>query len=706
VTFVGFSNNLPAGVSLVSATPSQGSVAVSGSAVYGNLQALSVGATATVTIVVTPGPGAAGTLTSIASVTNSSTVIDLNQDNNTTTVTSTVVLPVSDVGLSIMPSTNTVMVGSNLSYTITITNNGPQNALNVVVSDLLPAALGVISNSASQGTISSVGNTVTCNVGTLVSGASATITVSAVALAAGVVSNAASVATASTDPNPTNNAASAIVTVVNPTPNIVAAGARILSKSVGVADGSIDPGDTVTVSLALSNVGSANTTNLSATLLAGNGVVLSSGAQSNNYGALLYGGAAKSNAFTFTASGTNGGAVTATLQLQDGVNTNLAPVSFAFYFPATFTFSNTAAITIPDHGIANPYPAPISTVSFTNASGGTGVVTKATATLYGFAHTFPHDVSALLADPAGGDVLLMAHTGGGVSVSNVMLTFDDDAASSLPNLTMLTSGTYKPTSYQPTNLPAPVPAGAYGSTLASLDGSNPNGAWSLFVFDDSPGDAGLVAGGWSITLTAKYPVNPLADLAIGLTSHPTNLFVGGTLLTNVISVTNLGPSQATGVTVTDVLPPGFSIWSTTLSQGLATVVSGTLTWSIPNLAVGSAATATILIAPTQEGAFVNVVSVDGNETDLNPGNNSAQADTTVLSPAPATLSGFVTNGQLHLTVSAQPNFKYLIEASTSLGAGAAWVPIATNVASPSGAISLVDTNVFTYRFYRAVRVIP
>src|SRR5207248_915982 len=50
------------------------------------------------------------------------------------------------------------------------------------------------------------------------------------------------------------------------------------------------------------------------------------------------------------------------------------------------TFSNTAAITIPDHGIANPYPSAI------NVNGLSGVVSKVTVTVNNFSHTYPHDV--------------------------------------------------------------------------------------------------------------------------------------------------------------------------------------------------------------------------------------------------------------------------------------------------------------------------
>ncbi len=77
----------------------------------------------------------------------------------------------------------------------------------------------------------------------------------------------------------------------------------------------------------LSNVGTANTTNLVATLQATGGVTAPSGPQ--NYGALIASGSAATRSFTFTAGTTCGQTITATFQLQDGA-TNLGTVTFTF----------------------------------------------------------------------------------------------------------------------------------------------------------------------------------------------------------------------------------------------------------------------------------------------------------------------------------------------------------------------------------------
>src|SRR5262249_36424212 len=108
----------------------------------------------------------------------------------------------------------------------------------------------------------------------------------------------------------------------------------------------IDPGETVTALFALKNTGLGNTTNLAATLLATNGVSAPSGPQ--NYGALLAGGASVSQPFTFTASGTCGGAITATFQLQDGAqNLGTASAIFALGQIGTVFTQNFDSVTAP-----------------------------------------------------------------------------------------------------------------------------------------------------------------------------------------------------------------------------------------------------------------------------------------------------------------------------------------------------------------------
>ncbi len=90
-------------------------------------------------------------------------------------------------------------------------------------------------------------------------------------------------------------------------------------------DDAIDPGEPVTVGFSLQNLGTADTTNLVATLETTGGVT--STGQPQTYGVLVAGGAAVSQSFSLVATGQCGSVATATLDLQDGP-ASLGKVSF------------------------------------------------------------------------------------------------------------------------------------------------------------------------------------------------------------------------------------------------------------------------------------------------------------------------------------------------------------------------------------------
>jgi hypothetical protein len=106
--------------------------------------------------------------------------------------------------------------------------------------------------------------------------------------------------------------------------------------------------------------------------------------------------------------------------------------------------------------------------------------------------------------------MLMEHTGAFYNVTNVVLTFDstDAAAQNLASNSSLVSGTFLPTAFSPFDtLPglALVPAG--NTNLDLFNGTNPNGIWSLYVYDDTQGNNGVITRGWSLSLTSVSPVN-------------------------------------------------------------------------------------------------------------------------------------------------------------------------------------------------------
>jgi len=167
---------------------------------------------------------------------------------------------------------------------------------------------------------------------------------------------------------------------------------------------------------------------------------------------------------------------------------------------SALTFTNSTPITIPLTGPASPYPSPI-TVS------GLGTVSDVNVTINSFSHTCARDVDILLVGPGGQKTLLFSDAGGCITAaSGVTFTLDDEAATTYP-CGADPSGTFKPTNDPPGGceptpdpFPAPAPPGPYPVALTVFDGANPNGTWSLFVFDDNGGDMGTISGGWTLDL--------------------------------------------------------------------------------------------------------------------------------------------------------------------------------------------------------------
>ncbi len=390
-----------------------------------------------------------------------------------------------------------------------------------------------------------------------------------------------------------------------PAPVIAAGPVALVTESCPPANSAIDPDERVTVNLELHNVGSVATTNLVATLQTGGGVSSPSAPQS--YGVLTPTGPGSSATrdFSFTASGTCGGSITATWQLQDGA-TDLGTVTKTFVLgtsvTATTTFSNAAVITIPagapgtTSGPAAPYPSMISVAGLTNP------VTKVTVTLKNMNHTFPDDVDILLVGPGGQKLLLMSDAGGSADIINNTYTFDDAAAAAMTDAGPLASGTFKPSNFGTGDtFPAPAPVGPYPDPqlLSVFNGVNPNGTWSLYVFDDVGGDVGNINLGWELNITTSLPVctNPCGVVRLVTSSTLTR-----TSSTNVlanITVTNIGTLPAANVMLTTATLGGTP--GTPLPQSLGTINPGSSVNTTVNFATSSTGSSTLALGGTYTG---------------------------------------------------------------------------------------------------------
>jgi uncharacterized repeat protein (TIGR01451 family) len=112
---------------------------------------------------------------------------------------------------------NPVTEGTPLTYTLSVTNNGPASATNVTVTDTLPSVVTYLSSTTTQGSCSEAGGTVTCLLGTMANAATATVTILTLPNAPGIVSNTATVSADQTDPDLTNNTSTQSETITAPT---------------------------------------------------------------------------------------------------------------------------------------------------------------------------------------------------------------------------------------------------------------------------------------------------------------------------------------------------------------------------------------------------------------------------------------------------------------------------------------------------------
>jgi len=132
----------------------------------------------------------------------------------------------------------------------------------------------------------------------------------------------------------------------------------------------------------------------------------------------------------------------------------------------------------------------------------------------------------------------------------------------------------------------------------------------------------------TINLTAVAPTC-IVDADLSVTKVVNNATPNvGDVITFTITATNNGPSDATNVVVTDVIPSGYTIALPT------DIVPSTGTWTAPNwtignLANGASATLTITATVNPTGPYDNTATIDGNENDPDPSDDS---DTEVVTP--------------------------------------------------------------------------
>lgn len=310
----------------------------------------------------------------------------------------------------------------------------------------------------------------------------------------------------------------------------------------------------------------------------------------------------------------------------------------------TTNFTNSSAITIADNTTASPYPSNIT------VSGVSGTIARVTLTLNNLSHPQNGDLDMLLVAPNGAQLVFLSDVGGVGTTSNQTITIDDCAANQLPTTTAsLTSGSFRPTASGSTadpfsgltvSFPADhaAPSGT-ASFSSKFDGLNPNGTWRLYIVDDNltAGQAGSVAGGWTLSVTTNVAASPTTTSV----SSSVNPSLVGASVTFTATVTSSGNPVTVG-------PVTFRDGATVLANAVALNGSGQAsvnTSSLPERQHSISATYDGASGfATSSGTLTQTVNtattVNGN-TFCNPGNLTINDNGPALVyPSNLTVSGF------------------------------------------------------------------
>jgi len=394
-----------------------------------------------------------------------------------------------------------------------------------------------------------------------------------------------------------------------PSSDITVESATLVAESCGSGNGAIDPEEDVTVSFVFRNDGNADATNLIVVLESSGGVLSPSGPFTNGF--IAQGGGRCTNVFTFAAAGSCGGLLAANFQFFDNaadIGNGRLFITLGATVVTNLSFTNSAAMAIPANAttnVASPYPSPIA------VAGVFSTVTKVTVRLAGLSHANPDDLDVLLVNPTGQKIVLMSDAGGANAISGVNLVFDGTATSSVPDATVITSGTYAPTNYGSSDtFSAPAPGSPYNAKLSTLNGLNPNGTWYLYVIDDSGGSTGVLSQGWSLTLATTE------SKCCASNKPPTLAPIGSKSITvsNLIQFTVTATDFADGdpVTLSALgIPPWATFGTVTNAGSVTNVFTGTPTvtgtYSMTFMATDKDGSDT-------EGIYVTVALTDGGDT--------------------------------------------------------------------------------------------
>ena len=593
-------DTLPAGVQLVSATVTQGTCTTTGTSFSCAVGTLTPATSARVSVAARVLTDAtAGARTNTASATT--TTPESDTGNNSGSIGFTVQSQ-ADLSVTKVASPNPVVPGENLTYSLQIRNAGPSQAAGVTLTDTLPAGVVFVSGT---GGCTNAGRTVTCAIGTIAAGATASrdIVVSTPdTIPGGTLTNTATV-TSSNDPDTSNNSAS-FVSSTNPSAD--------LSLTKTTAPNPLVAGNQVTFTLTARNNGPSGATGVQVvddipavvtgpvgTATGGGGGTCTTAGQRVT---CALGAVSSGATVTITITGTVNGSS------QDRNLTNTASITSAT--PTDPTQSNNTASSTAEIS-RNADVAVTLTATTPTVRAGEEATYRVDIRNNG-----PSDALNVIVTGQVPDGLEPVEGSSGGACTVVGRTVSCLVA-------VLPSGAVASLSFRARVLPSTPPGPISGTAYigATTPDSNP-------ANNSDPETITVVAA---------------ADLVAAKSASPTTFVAGGGVV-YTLTATNNGPSDATAVTVTDTIPGGVTISAADPSSGSCTVTGQQVSCTAPRLAPDGVLTVRVrgTLPAGATGQLSNTVSVGSAVTDPTPGNNTATVTSTIAQSADLRLSKLAT----------------------------------------------------------------
>ena len=596
---------LPRDVVFLSAVSPTGTCAYDASVhrVVCDWNALDVGAGGDVTVVVdTPPTLADGTrLVNTAQVAADSTDPTPNSAAVTTTVTTA-----ADLALTKRASPDPVVAGAQLVYTLTVTNLGPSRAADVTLTDNLPSGTTFFLVTPDNPTCTYSNGDITCRLGDLSRGEQRHITIMVQVdndVPGGSLSNTATVTSATTDPDSTNNDASTS-TAVHLSADLEAH--KRAPAQVFIAD-------RILYYLSVTNLGPSNVSHvvLTDTLPAGTQFISASpsctydtGTVTCNVGSL----AANTTSETYTL----------TVALDDTLPND-----------TLLTNQVLATSNVPDPSTANNTASASTTVTTNpaNLHADLALTKSAPATVYAwgeFTYTLQVENKGALDATA-------------VTVTDTLPAEVVFVSASSPQ----GACTYDSAQARVTCTLGDLKNGEQAHIYLAVQVASQYAGQSLL----NQAVVAAITPDWeqqNNTATATTTVTPAADLEVHKAAPATAL--AGESITYHVTVANAGPNDASGVILTDTLPAQVTLLSVTPAQGTCTTDARQyqFTCALGPLPFNSDTTVTVTVAiPSDTPAgttLVNSAEVTSNAHETAPATNKDDVVTTVQTAADLTLT--------------------------------------------------------------------